>query len=497
MLYNFYTSDTAVMFITVFINIILSVAVIFLERKQLSSTYAWLLFLWVLPVVGFIFYFLFSQKFSSKRVYRLYQSENKRFNEKLNMQREAIARAQEEGDERYNPYLDNIAYHVNVSEALYTDGNVVEVFDDGTRLFEQMLKDMEAAQSSINVEFYILRNKGIGKRFFDTLEKKAREGVHVRVIYDELGSSTLSYGHRHRLRRAGGKIGAFLPSRLSFISKYVQLRVNYRLHRKVVVIDGKIGYIGGFNVGDEYLGLSKKFHYWRDTHLRVQGPAVTELQWRFVSDWSTTGQEAVDLKHPEKYAYLFPKPDTGGVCGETGIQIVASGPDTVNQVIKQGYLKMIADAKHRVRIMSPYVVLDQSVEEALRIALNSGIEVEMMIPDIADHPFIYPTTLSYAGGLVEYGAKVYKYLPGFVHSKVMTIDDTLSVVGSCNFDIRSFALNFECSAFLYDPKINRVLNEQFDRDIALSEEYTLEKYRNRGIVLKVRESISRLLAPLL
>ncbi len=496
MTYEFYYAHSPLTAFIVVVNIILTIVVIFLERKQPSSTYAWLLFVWVVPVIGFLCYILFSQKFSSNRVYKMQKINNQRYNKKLAAQKAYIDDQREDIlHQEYGPYLDNIEYHANVSHALYTNNNNIELFTDGKQMFEQMITDMAAAQSSINIEFYILKYDGLGHRILDLLEKKAQEGVEVRIIYDEIGSNMLGPGIKRRLRKAGAKIGAFLPSKLAFVSKYVQMRANYRDHRKIAVIDGQIGYIGGFNVGDEYLGLEKKFGYWRDTHIRFKGSAVQELQWRFLADWSTTGQEKVNMKDTQEFAVLFPQAPLHS--GTAGMQIVASGPDTVNQVIKQGYLKMIFDANHRIRITSPYFVLDEPMLEALRIALLSGVEVDILIPCKPDHPFIYPTTLSYAGQLVEYGAKVYKYDNGFVHSKLMTVDDTLAVVGSCNFDIRSFALNFECSAFLYDKKITAELNEAFDKDIAKSELYTLEKYRNRSTVQRMKESVSRLLSPLL
>lgn len=491
----FYITEEVLSILIVIVNIILSFIVIFMERKQPSTVYAWLLFIWVFPVIGFIFYILFSQKFSSNRVYRFRKTDNKRSNEELEMQRREIRTSPLQAYYNFGKYKDNIEYHINVSDALYTDNNVVAVFNDGHELFNQMKEDMRNAKSSINIEFYIINNDGLGNEVLDILEQKAREGVEVRIIYDEIGSSGIGNHNLKRIREAGGRIGAFLPSRLSFITKYIQLRVNYRDHRKVAVIDGKIGYIGGFNVGDEYLGLDPKFGYWRDTHLRITGNAVKELQWRFLTDWTTTGQENIKLNNINNFPHLFP--DNIGPYGDTGIQIVASGPDNENQVIKQGYLKMINDAKHRIRITSPYFVLDNSMEEALKIALNSGIRVEILIPSMPDHPFIYPTTLSYVGKLIEYGAKVYKYKPGFIHCKSMTIDDTLSVVGSCNFDIRSFALNFECSAFIYDREVTKTLNEMFDEDIKVSEYYSPEKYYSRGRGLKIKESVFRLFSPLL
>lgn len=491
----FYDIDSVEGILTIILNLILSITLIFMQRKQPNSVYAWLLFIWIFPIIGFIFYILFSQKFSSKRVYKYQKNDNKRFNDALELQKKEISSSSLQAYYNFGEFKDNIEYHINVSEALYTTQNEVELFTDGKELFNKMFDDIKNAKETINIEFYIINNDDLGNKFFDLLEEKAKEGVEVRVIYDEIGSSRIGVKNIRRLRKAGGKIGAFLPSKLKFISKYVSTRINYRNHRKIVVIDGKVGYIGGFNVGDEYLGLNKKFGYWRDTHLRIDGSAARELQWRFLTDWTTTGQEKVDLTDSNNFANHFPPIEKYD--SESGIQIVASGPDTENQVIKQGYIKMINDAKHDIKITSPYFVLDNTMMETLKIALNSGVNVEILIPNKPDHPFIYPTTLANVGELIEYGAKVYKYEPGFVHSKVMTIDNSLSVVGSCNFDIRSFSLNFECSAFLYDREIANELNKHFEEDKKVSEYYSLEKYKQRGRSLRIKESLTRLLSPLL
>ena len=493
--YSFYNGDP-VSVVTFYGNLILTFIIIFMERKQPSSTYAWLMFLWIFPIIGFLFYIMFSQKFSSRRIYKFRAQQIREVKEEVTAQAEELREPLSKDSPLYpfRKYKDNIEFQNNVSHSLFTPDNSVEIFTDGKALFMKMLDDFRAAETSINVEFYILKYDGIGKEFIDTLAQKAREGVQVRVLYDELGSRKLPRKARKLLREAGAAEGPFLPSKLVTISKFFTLRLNYRDHRKIAVIDGKIGYIGGYNVGDEYLGLDKKFGYWRDTHIRITGPAATELQLRFLSDWTTNNSEIANEPIKKNLDMLLPVVQG---TGDVGIQIVASGPDTVNQNIKQGYIKMINDAKHHIYITSPYFVLDESINEALRIALLSGVEVEIIIPDKPDHPFIYPTTLSYAGQLITYGAKVYTYQNGFVHAKLMCIDDELSVVGSCNFDIRSFSLNFECSAFLYSRDITAQLISDFEHDTTLSRHYSLNDYLGRSSVQKMKESLSRLLAPVL
>ncbi len=483
--------------LTLVINLLLTFLIIFWERKKPSSTYAWLLFLWIFPIVGFVFYILFSQKFSSRKVYRYRMKQMEVHEDKL---AEAQAKMIRDGIPKDSPlyrfreYADNIEYQNNVCDAVFTADNDVKVITDGTVFFDVLMKNIEEAKETINIEFYIFKSDKIGKDMINLLIKKALEGVQVRILYDEIGSRLLSFRSIYRMKQAGIAISPFLPSKLTLFSRYFQLRINYRDHRKVVVIDGKTGYIGGFNIGDEYVGRSNRFGYWRDTNLKIEGPAVSQMQLRFLTDWATNKADIPGMPVSEYQDILLPKLHSEG---DVGVQIVASGPDTVNQNIKQGYLKMINDAKKHIYITSPYFVLDDTMLEALKIALLSGVKVYIMIPSKPDHPFILPTTLSYAGELLTYGAKVYQYQNGFVHSKVMCVDDALSVVGSCNFDIRSFALNFECSAFLYSKEINHKLIEDFQKDVLLSKEYTLDEYKHKSIMQAFRESVSRLLSPLL
>jgi len=273
----------------------------------------------------------------------------------------------------------------------------------------------------------------------------------------------------------------------------LDLRGNYRNHRKIVVIDGVTGFVGGFNIGNEYLGLEKKMGYWRDTHLKIVGSAAYELQHRFLLDWRASSNEEL-LIDDTKLNHYFP---TISQKSGAGIQIVSSGPDNINQQIKQGFLRMINTAEDYILIQSPYFVPDESILEALKIALLSGIDVRIMIPNKPDHIFIYWVTLAYVGELIEYGAKIFIYENGFLHAKTIVVDDSVCSVGSCNFDIRSFRLNFETNAFIYDRKVAIHLKNIFVEDIKKCTYYNKELYRNRSRRVKIKESISRLFSPLL
>ncbi|EUJ64772.1 cardiolipin synthetase [Listeria fleischmannii FSL S10-1203] len=280
--------------------------------------------------------------------------------------------------------------------AVLTQDNNVDIYVDGYEKFEALMKDIEKATDHIHIIYYIFRSDELGERMIRLLEKKAAEGLNVKVIYDAMGSRTTKKSFFKQLEKNGGMVRPFFPSKLPLIN----FRLNYRNHRKLAIIDGQVGYIGGFNIGDEYLGLSKKFGYWRDTHLRVHGKAVYAMQTRFIMDWNSAApNHKVDYK--SRYFPAF----YGN--GRTSLQIVSSGPDSEWQQIKNGYIKMINSAKKSIYLQSPYFIPDASLFEALKLASLAGVDVRIMIPNKPDHAFVYRATTSYAGELMETGAKIF------------------------------------------------------------------------------------------
>jgi cardiolipin synthase len=266
------------------------------------------------------------------------------------------------------------------------------------------------------------------------------------------------------------------------------MKINYRNHRKLAIIDGEIGYIGGFNIGDEYLGFNKRFGYWRDTHLRVEGEAVNNMQTRFILDWNHASRR--DIVYEQRYYQAKPK-------GDVGMQIVSSGPDSEWEQIKHGYLKMILSAKKYVYIQTPYFIPDDSLLDALRVAVLSGVDVRIMIPNKPDHPFVYWATFSNIGDMLKAGASIYVYQKGFLHAKTIVVDGKIASVGTANIDVRSFRLNFEVNAFLYHPEVAQSLADRFHEDIVESTELTFKLYHARTKWIRFKEAISRLLSPIL
>ncbi|MEG0260194.1 MAG: cardiolipin synthase [Lysinibacillus sp.] len=468
-------------------NILLAMAVIFLERKDPSSTWAWILVLFFIPLAGFILYLLLGRRLRQKHLFRWEGSKYIGIDSLIDYQKEAL-----ENDTfefritNSENYKELIYMHLRTNNAVLTQDNQVAIYDDGADKFEALLNDIETAKDHIHIQYYIFRLDDLGTRIFNALIKKAMQGVKVRLLYDEMGSRGVKKRHFKKLLSVGGEVEVFFPSTFPLINP----RLNFRNHRKAAIIDGRIGYIGGFNVGDEYLGLSKKFGYWRDTHLRIEGSSVHPIQTRFLLDWN---QACGDQKmgYSDRYFPAIPQK------GDVGLQIVSSGPDSDWEQIKIGYLKLINMAKKYIYIQTPYFIPDSSFLDAIKIASLSGIDVRIMIPNKPDHMFVYWATYSYVGQLLQAGAKIYIYEKGFIHAKTIVIDDEASTVGTANIDVRSFSLNFEVNAFIYDCTISHQLAEIFEKDIFDCTELTWEMYQNRSTLIMFKESISRLLTPIL
>lgn len=469
------------------LNIFLAVTVIFLERRNASSTWAWLMVLFFIPVLGFIMYLILGQKVKKRKLNKLLGDNQRIIEDTLEKQRlRLMDRSLLPAEHLLASYQDMMYMNLTTSYALYTSNNTVNIYTDGNEKFDSLIKDIEAAEHHIHLVYYIVRDDDLGRRLVNALAAKAAEGVEVRFLYDHIGSSNLPRRYFSELRAAGGMEAAFFPSRIP----YLNLKINYRNHRKLAIIDGKIGYIGGFNIGDEYLGLNEHFGEWRDTHLKVTGGAVLQMQAQFLMDWNMASSGRMSLSDT-----YFPPPETNN--GTIGMQLVASGPDTEYQEIKNAYIKMIYSAKETISLQTPYFVPDESLMSALRIAALSGVKVRIMLPSKQDHFFVYWATHSYLGELLASGVNVYLYERGFLHAKTLVVDGKIASVGTANLDIRSFKLNFEINAFVYDTDTASKLEEIFKEDVKYSREVTVESYAQRPLFNRFKESISRLLSPIL
>lgn len=473
--------------IVTIVNMALAGIVVFFERRDARATWAWLVVLLFVPIIGFIVYLFFGRQLKQKNFYKLSSEERNYLKSAVDGQVKKIKELHVfEHNSLLKKHTDLILMNLKSSTSLITIDNDIEIFSDGHEKFEALFRDIQAAQSEINLQYYIIQRDALGKKLRDLLTQKAKEGVKVRVLYDEIGSRKMSRAFFKELIAYGGEVEVFFPSFLKFINP----RLNHRNHRKLCIIDGHIGYIGGFNIGNEYLGKVKKFGYWRDTHFRIIGEAVAHIQGRFILDWKqATHQKHIDL---EQFVYqMKPRP------GKSPVQIVDSGPNSETEHIKNMYIKLIMSAQKSVYIQTPYFIPDQSFMDACKIALLSGVDVRIMIPNKPDHPFVYWATWSHVGELISYGAKVLIYENGFMHAKTIVVDDEVASVGTANIDTRSFELNFEVNAIVYDEDVAWKLRDLFLQDSELCSELTLKRYRERSAAIKFKEAISRLLSPIL
>lgn len=475
-----------ILILIIILDIITALELIFKYRRSIQSTISWVLLLVLFPIGGFVLYNLFGRGLKKSRKFKLKKEEDIAFRDNFLKNEFDLYSYQQDTVDILKKHSDMIRMFCNTDNVAFTDGNKVDIYTESNEFFSALLESIENAKYSINIQFYIFKSDSIGTQIINLLEKKQKEGVRVKILYDAMGSRTLKYKVFNKLVALGGQVEAFLPHKL----KKLRFNINYRNHRKLVIIDDSIGFIGGFNIGDEYLGRCAKFGLWRDTHLKIEGPATTYMNLRFMMDWRFASNEDIDLT-----SYLY-KPTKK--VGSVSVQIVSSGPDTDLEEIKYGYIKMMQSAKKYIYIQSPYFILDETLLNTLKLAIFQGIDVRIMLPSKPDHPFVYWASWSYAGELLNLGAKVYLYSEkAFLHAKTVVIDDEVCSIGTANMDIRSFSLNFEVNAFVYSQELSKLQRELFESDILNSVELTKEVYKSRNLTIRFKESISRLLSPIL
>ncbi|KRN04774.1 cardiolipin synthase [Holzapfeliella floricola] len=475
-------------FILLFFNTLFSIYLVFKRPRSIATTWAWLILLNVLPVLGFLLYAFFGRGLAEENLMSISAQKEVGLDFAKKLEKESL-NYDNPNDTTQDARLVIDYFNYDYKNPL-SKKNDVNFFTDGASKFKKLFKDIIKAKYSVHVEYYTFYDDAIGHDFITLLEDKAREGVEVKLIYDPWGSVGNSSSFFDNLERLGGIVVPFITSR-NMIRKY---RLNYHLHRKIVVIDGQIGWTGGFNVGDQYLGRKKKFGYWRDTHVRIVGPATLLLQERFVLDFNASVQ---DNKNKIVFRQdLFPNPSSTSR-DNTAIQIVSDGPEQEEDFLKNGVIRLMNIARHKIWIQTPYLVPDDSMISTLVIAARSGIDVKIMIPCKPDHPFIYRATQYYANYLTKYGIEIYIYNNGFLHAKTVIVDDKFATVGSMNQDFRSYMLNFEANAFFYDKKISRQLSQHFKHDMKDCTLLTQNMINQQSQSLKLKQQVSRLLSPIL
>lgn len=478
------------------INIAFAIWTVFRSRRDIAATWAWLLVLSVFPYIGFILYMFLGRQLSHDDIFTIQKEQAKYQDHFLKEQHELINKHELLPKRDRMPRTRMITnLNLNNDEALLTFNNHVQVFTDGHAKFEQLVDDIDHAQTSVEVEYYTFYADRLGHRILAALIRAAQRGVKVRVLYDASGSRGTKPAFFAELEALGGEAQAFISSSSKW---YTTPRLNYHLHRKLVIIDHQLGYIGGFNIGDQYLGESPKFGYWRDTHLRVQGQAALMMEVRFVMDWNTTCRKTkkTPISLQEDLSNFQLQHPNDNDPHEVPMQIVSSGPDSDHYAIRRGYEGIIATARKYVYIQSPYLIPEDSILEALIIAAKSGVDVRIMVPCMPDHPFVYRMTEYYAKYLVQNGVKVYRYDNGFIHAKTIVSGSNIASVGSANQDYRSYKLNFEVNAFTYSEELSQELKKIFEEDLAKCTPMTEEYFANQSRWLKFKQTFSRLLSPI-
>lgn len=470
-----------------FINFIILWNLIFKKRERPEKVLGWLLVLTLLPPLGLILYLYMGVNWQKTIL-------NGRFSPEAAEAINQSLRAYEGSDETMARMIAN----VNGSPMfLY---NEITLFPDGISKFKALLDDIEKAKHHIHMEYYIVKSDGIGRTIFDALKKKAKEGVKVRVVMDKIGGRYFDKAYKKELMEAGIEIVTFTAT-FAFVSRFVDTSINYRNHRKMVIIDGTIGYIGGNNIGDEYLSKSH-YGYWRDTHMRVRGDFVLGMQGLFFDDffavlhrneaskkWEYVKQREI-YHHETAFCEFFVPSD---VTRPLPMQICYSGPESPLYAIELMLLKMISTAKERIYISSPYFIPSDGTMSALKAAAVSGLDVRIMFPAQYDHPMVGHASMTYLGELLECGARLFLYdAKAFSHNKCVVADGRTFTLGTANFDVRSFFFNYEVNAVVYDEYYASKLEGYFVNDMEHAVEMTYDDYRNRPKIQLMKENFFRI-----
>lgn len=459
-----------------FAVVITTIFVVILDNRNPIKTMAWILVLFFLPVVGLLFYLFFGR--STRKEQLITKKGYARLSKRPMMEyqtQESLA-----GNVSKQRL---VSFFTQVNSALTFEGNQVEFYTNGYSMIQSMIRELSRARHHIHLEYYIFEDDAVGRLLRDVLIDRARAGVKVRVLYDDVGCWKVDHAFYEQMLCEGIEVQGFLKVRFpQFTSK-----VNYRNHRKLTIIDGEVGFIGGMNIAERYLkGVS--WGSWRDTQVKLSGKAVYGLQTAFLTDWY-----AVDRSLITSAEYFPAMPSRG----ETIAQIVTSDPVGEWKDIMQGLMMVICSARHYFYVQSPYFVPTEQIKTALQTAALSGVDVRLMLPKRADTWLIHESSLSYLEDMMKAGVKIYLYRRGFLHSKLMVCDDELSTVGSTNMDFRSFEHNFEANAFFYDKMTALAIKNIFLEDQKHCLLLSSKIWNKRSWKNKVIESVVRLLAPLL
>ena len=450
------------------------ILVVITDNRNPLKSVPWIVVLLLAPGVGLVFYFFFGQNLSKRR------SLSRRMRKRLATQIADDAGSGPGVPEAHRPLAELL---VRTLHAVPLYGTRITIYADGRSKMEALLAEIARARHHIHLQYYIFCDDETGLALRDALIAKAREGVAVRILYDDVGCHSVRKEFFEEMRRAGIEVHAFLHVKFPLFTS----KINYRNHRKIVVIDGCVGFLGGMNIADRYL-RGTSWGPWRDTHFRFEGGGTAGLQASFLSDWTATTRQKPSGEH------LFPAPER---FGDNALQIVAGGPFGKWRALLQADSYAIARARRRVWIQTPYYLPSEVLNSALQEAALAGVDVRLMVPERSDSRLVDLASHSFLDDMMKAGVRIEFYRPGFLHAKLLLIDDDLAVIGSANMDFRSFEHNFEINAFVYDRDFTARMAALFEQDAAHCRTITPGEWFHRPRLLRLAESFMRLFAPLM
>jgi cardiolipin synthase A/B len=481
----FGTTFKTVFEVVYFTSIVFTIFLVIQQKGDPLKTISWILVIMLLPIAGIILYFFFGKNYRKEKIFSRKGIADLEHMRQLNCEQfYGLPDKDLDLNEKIRGKLSIMRLLHNNSKSLLTSHNKVNILQNGHETFDSIIEAIEKAKHHIHLEYYIIEDDHLGNLFRKLLIKKAQEGVKVRLIYDDVGCWSLPSHFTDSLIKEGVEVYPFLPVRFPTLTN----KINYRNHRKIVVVDGECGFVGGLNIADRYLRGVEELGIWRDTHLRLEGESVLSLQLIFLVDWYFVSEEIV---RGDEY---FPQ---NNITEHHLVQITASGPDSDWSSIMQAYFAAISSAQSSIYISTPYFMPNESILTALKSASLSGLDVRIILPARSDSKMVFWGTRSYVSELLEAGVRIYFYLKGFPHSKLLLVDGVLCSIGTANMDIRSFDQNFEVSAVIYDEALTQELQRSFLCDLQNSEEIILEKWNKRPRREEFYESIARIFTPLL
>jgi cardiolipin synthase A/B len=467
-------------------TIVIVIALIILENKSPEKTVSWILILILLPLVGVVFYFFFGQDYRKKKIFS--RKGLKSSERMLILEGKLLNQLRGNSSAQFENYHDSSLGIMKMlfanSNSIVTENNHIRFLIDGKQTFDSILESIRNAKHHIHLEFYIIAHDKLGATVIEALCQKAQSGVKVRILYDDVGSWKLREKTIKWMRQYGIEIYSFQKIHFPFLSS----KVNYRNHRKLVVIDGKIGYTGGFNIADRYIEGDPELGYWRDTFVKIEGEAVWGIQNIFAADWFFTTKE--NITSLEYYP----------LCSQSGnntVQIVSSGPDSDWPSILQFYFAAISQAQEQVYITSPYFLPTDDIMTALKTASLRGVDVQIIIPGKSDSLVSHLGTESLIGEMIEAGIQIFRYTKGFIHSKTMVVDHEIVSVGSANMDFRSLETNFEINAVFYNKDKASEMIGVFRADLLKCVPIIHDEWRNRPLLRRFITSLARIVSPLM